>query len=82
MIPLDKWVNASEVYIVTIKEAVLSFYTVMYIQVKWIIEILLSFVDWMEVDLNESLQYIVRKGAGFKQTKWLEKSCIRHQIAV
>lgn len=41
----------------------------MYIQVKWIIENLLSFVDWMEADLNESLQYIVRKGAGFKQTK-------------
>lgn len=35
----------------------------MYIQVKRIIENLLSFVDWMEVDLNESLRYIVRKGA-------------------
>ncbi len=45
----------------------------MYIQVKRIIENLLSFVDWMEADLNESLQYIIRKGAGFKQTKWLEK---------
>ncbi len=53
----------------------------MYIQVNRIIENVLSLVDLMEVDLNESLQYFVWKGAGFKQTKWLEKSGIRHQIA-
>ncbi len=45
--------------IVTITEADLSFYTVMYIQVNWIIENVLSLVDLMEVDLNESLQYFV-----------------------
>ncbi len=34
-------------------------------------------IDWMEADLNESLQFIVRKGR-VKKSEWLEKICIHH----